>query len=159
MPYTSECIWERPRHVINVLMRLSCHVALLGVIHAVYMQQQKHFETVPAVKLVVLYWRFHNMGTSGRVDRVLDLRSEGLGFDFHCYSCVEMSGKRLIPYCLCPSSSNGYLVERKVGKLWMALAAENALNSPHGRWDRIRESSNTRGVKCKVCWTHSDIKL
>ena len=48
----------------------------------------------------------------------------------------------------------------KIGELWMALAVENALNSPQRRCDRIRESSNTRGVNCEVCWTHglSDYK-
>ena len=99
------------------------------------------------------------MGACGQVDRVLDSISEGLGFDSHCWSCVEVSGKLLIPYCLCPPSSNGYLVESKIGKLWVALAAENALNSPQRRWDCIRESSNTRGVDCKVCWTHGDIRV
>ena len=73
-----------------------------------------------------------DMGACGQVDRVLDLRSEGLGFDSHCWSCVEVSGKLLIPYCLCPPSSNGYLVERKTGKLCMVLAAENVQNSPRG---------------------------
>ena len=52
-----------------------------------------------------------------KVDRALDLRSEDLGFDSHCWSCVEVSGKLLIPYCLCPSRSNGYLVDQKIGKL------------------------------------------
>ena len=31
----------------------------------------------------------------------------------------------------------------------MALVAENVLNSPQKRWDRIRERSNTRGVNCE----------
>ena len=54
------------------------------------------------------------MGACGPVDRVLDLRLEGLGLDFHCWSCVEVSGKLLILYCLCQSSSDEYLVERKL---------------------------------------------
>ena len=58
--------------------------------------------------------------------------------------------KPLIPCHLCPPSNDGYLVARKLEKLWMASAAENALNSPQRRWDHIRESSNTRGVNCKV---------
>ena len=45
------------------------------------------------------------------------------------------------------------------GELWMAIAAENALNSPQRRWDHTRESSNTRGVNCEVCWTRCDIRL
>ena len=45
------------------------------------------------------------------------------------------------------------------GELWMAIAAENALNSPQRRWDRTRESSNTGGVNCEVCWTRWDIRL
>ena len=44
-------------------------------------------------------------------------RSEGLEFDSHCWSCVDVLGKLLIPYCLSPPRSNGYLVERKIGKL------------------------------------------
>ena len=41
----------------------------------------------------------------------------------------------------------------------MSSAAENVLNSPQRRWDHVRESSNTRGVNCKVCWTHWDFRL
>ena len=72
-----------------------------------------------------------------------------------------MLGKNpLIPYHLCPPSSVGYLVEWKLEKLWMALAAENVLSSNQRKWDCIRENSTTRGVDCKVCWTHgiSDYK-
>ena len=90
---------------------------------------------------------------------IWNISSVRLGFDSHCWSCVEVLGKLLIPYCLCPPSNNGYLMEQKIVKLWMALAAENALNSPQRRWNRIRESSNTRGVNCEVCWTHGDIRL
>ena len=53
------------------------------------------------------------MGTCGPVDRVLDSKSEGLGFDSHCWSCVVVSYKLLIPHCLCPTS-DGYLVEHKL---------------------------------------------
>ena len=61
----------------------------------------------------------------GPVDRVLDSRSEGLGFNSHCWLCVEVLGKLLISYCICPPSSDGYLAERKL---------ENyALNSPPRR--------------------------
>ena len=73
------------------------------------------------------------MGTCGQVDRALDLRSEGLGSDSHCLQCGEVSGKLFIPYWLCPPRGNGYLVERKIGKLLMAL------NSPQIRQDRTRE--------------------
>ena len=58
-----------------------------------------------------------SIGTCGQVDRALDLRSECLGFDSHCWSCVEVSGKLLIQYCLCQPSSNWYQVERTIGKL------------------------------------------
>ena len=85
----------------------------------------------------------------------LDPRSKGLVFDSHCWSCVEVSGKLLIPYCLCPLSSDGYLVERKFGKLWMTLAAENVLNSPQRRWDRMRESAELTGISdCKHLHLH-----
>ena len=35
---------------------------------------------------------YPSMGACGQVDRVLDLRSEGLGFDSNCWSCVQVSG-------------------------------------------------------------------
>ena len=57
-----------------------------------------------------------DMGACGQVDRALGSISEGLGFDSHCWSCVEVPGKLLIPYCICPASSDGYLVEQKIGK-------------------------------------------
>ena len=42
------------------------------------------------------------MGASGQVDRSLDSRSEGLGFDSQCWPCVKVSGKLCIPHCLGP---------------------------------------------------------
>ena len=52
------------------------------------------------------------------MDRVLDSRSEGLGFDSQCWPCVEVSGKLRILHCLSPPSHNGYLVHRsKVGSI------------------------------------------
>ena len=57
-----------------------------------------------------------HMGACGPVDRALDARSGGLGFDSQCWPCVEVSGKLRIPHCLGPPSRNGYLVHRsKVG--------------------------------------------
>ena len=38
----------------------------------------------------------------------------------HCYSCVKVLGKLLIPWCLCTPSSNGYLMK----------SAADVLNSP-----------------------------
>ena len=52
------------------------------------------------------------------VDRILDLRPEGLGFDSQCWSCVKVLGKLRIPHCLVigPSSPNRHLVHKvKVG--------------------------------------------
>ena len=54
------------------------------------------------------------MGANGKVDRALDSKSKGLGFDSYCWSCVEVSGKLIILCCLCPFSNNGYLVEWKM---------------------------------------------
>ena len=59
-------------------------------------------------------------GACGPVDRALDLRSEGLGFDSQCWTCVEVSGKLRITHCLGPPSHNGYLVmvhRYKVGSI------------------------------------------
>ena len=57
-----------------------------------------------------------DMGSCGQVDRALDSRTEGLGFDSHCWSCVEVLGTLLIPYCLNPPN-NEYLVEQKNWKI------------------------------------------
>ena len=46
------------------------------------------------------------------VDRALDSSSKGLRFDCHCWSCVAVLGKLLIPYCLCLPSCDGYLVDK-----------------------------------------------
>ena len=52
------------------------------------------------------------------MDRALDSRSVGLGFDSQCWPWVEVLGKLCIPHCLGPSSRNGYLVHRsKVGSI------------------------------------------
>ena len=48
----------------------------------------------------------------GPVDRALDSRSEGLGFDSQCWPCGKVSGKLPIPHYLGPQSRNGYLVHR-----------------------------------------------
>ena len=58
------------------------------------------------------------MGTCGPVDRALDSRSDGLGFDSQCWSCVDVLGKLRTPHCHGPPSHNGYLVHRfKVGSI------------------------------------------
>ena len=57
---------------------------------------------------------FFRVGTCTPVDRVLDSRSKGVELHSHfCWSCVEVSGKLLISYCLCLPSSDGYLVEQE----------------------------------------------
>ena len=81
----------------------------------------------------VTVWQPLYMGACGEEGRTLDLRLEDLGFDSHCWSCVEVLGKLLIPYCLCLPSSTEYHVERKLGKLLIAIAAENAMISPQRR--------------------------
>ena len=60
----------------------------------------------------------YNVGACGLVDKALDSRSEGLGFDSQCWPCVAVLGKLCIPHCLGPPSRNGYLVHRsKVGSI------------------------------------------
>ena len=64
------------------------------------------------IRLCSLY---EKMGPGGGVDRVLDSRSKCLGFDSHYLSCVEMSGKLLIPYCLCIPSNEWVPGGREMG--------------------------------------------
>ena len=40
------------------------------------------------------------VGTLVQVDRALDSRSGGLGFDFQCWPCVEVLGLLRISHCL-----------------------------------------------------------
>ena len=57
-------------------------------------------------------------GACDQVDRAFNSRSEGLGHDSQCWTCVEVSGKLHIPHCFCPLGHNGYLVHRyKVGSI------------------------------------------
>ena len=68
-----------------------------------------------------------DMGVCGQVDRALDSRSEGLGFDSQCWPCVEVSGKLRILHCLGPPNRNGYLVLRyKVGSIVAGCCALTA---------------------------------
>ena len=50
-------------------------------------------------------------------------------------------GQAVNPHRLCPPSSYGYQVERKIGTVWMATAAENCAAFSPGRWDCERVSS------------------
>ena len=61
------------------------------------------------IKLLYICMAFSNvnMGIYGSVDRTLDARSKILRFHSHCWSCVEMSGKLLIPCCLCMPIQHG----------------------------------------------------
>ena len=52
------------------------------------------------------------MWKHGQVNGALDTRSEGLWFDSHCWSCVEVSGKLCTLHCLGSPSHNGYLMHR-----------------------------------------------
>ena len=49
----------------------------------------------------------------GHGERVWDSRSSSREFDAGCWSCIDVSGKLLIPCRLCPLSSNRYLMEWK----------------------------------------------
>ena len=60
----------------------------------------------------------------GQVDKVLNSRSQGLGFNSKCCICVEVSGKLRIPHCLVPPIHNGYLMHRsKVGSILAVCCA------------------------------------
>ena len=60
------------------------------------------------------------MGVCGQVDGALDSRSEGLGFDSQCWSCVEVSCKL----------RNGYVVHSsKVGLIVAGCCAPTAVGS------------------------------
>ena len=66
------------------------------------------------------------------VDKALDPRSLGLGFDSPAPITCKSLGKVLNQHYLCPPRSNGYQVECKIDTVRMAPAAENVLHSPQG---------------------------
>ena len=52
------------------------------------------------------------------IDKALDSRPEGLGFNSQPWSCIEASGKLHIPHCICLPSHNGCQVHRsKIGSI------------------------------------------
>ena len=56
----------------------------------------------------------------------------GLGFHSHCWSCVDVPGKRFIPHCLCLPSSDGYLVDENRGSGCLYTCMTRALYSSRG---------------------------
>ena len=74
-------------------------------------------------------------------------------------TCVELLGKT--SHTIPPLSTQYWRVPggTKTGKAVNGINCRNALNYSQRRWDCIRESSNTRGINCKVCWTHWDFRL
>ena len=100
------------------------------------------------------------MEECGPVGRALDSRTKDLGFDSHCWSCVKMLGKLLIPYHLRQPSSDGYLVEREKYTVMIGHSCNRICNCwilPRGDETR-RVCSNTRGVNYTVRRTHGDIR-
>ena len=64
------------------------------------------------------------MGVCGQVDGALDSRSEGLGFDSQCWSCVEVLGKLRNGYVV-HSSKVGLIVAAAVHPLpWEVIKSE-----------------------------------
>ena len=83
-----------------------------------HLQVSMFYATVSLTSFNVLRHCVTYMRACGQVDRALESRSEGLGFDSQCWPCVEVSAKLCIPHCLGPPSRNGYLVHRsKVGSI------------------------------------------
>ena len=59
------------------------------------------------------------MGAWGWVNKVLDSRSKGLGFDIHYWPHVEVSGRFLVLYCLCLPAT--ILVTWLKGNWWIVM--------------------------------------
>ena len=55
------------------------------------------------------------MAACGQVDKTLDFRSEDLGFDSQCWSCVGQPSHSILPL---PTSSDGYLTVPGGTKNW-----------------------------------------
>ena len=104
----------------------SKNLVLPCVISSYYYRSYKTFETC---KRLAPLWSsglvtplfFVDVLVDGLVDRALNSGSKSPGFDFHCWSCVEVLDKLLIPHCLCLPGSNGYLVAEYY--VWVAEVA------------------------------------
>ena len=91
-----------------------------------------------------------DMGACGPVDRVLDSRSEALGFDSQCWPCLEVSDKLCIPHCLGPPSRNRYLVHRsKVGSI-----VAGCIGAHHAR-GKVKSVN----MRCHGVWTLKQLPL
>ena len=73
------------------------------------------------------------VGVCGQVDGALDSRSEGLGFDSQCWSCVEVLGKLRNGYVV-HSSKVGLIVAAAVHPLPWEVKSEEHVWS-HGYLD------------------------
>ena len=102
------------------------------------------------------------MGECGQVDRVFDSRSQGSGFDSHCWSCVEVSGKLLIPYCLRPCNIDRYLVERKIVKKNVnGISCRKCADFSPEEMRPYKREFQYQGCNLwsLLNWTHWDIRL
>ena len=131
--------------------------------HHTQMANKGHTEV--CIKSGTSKWRFHEPQKPWQDDQFTSqsptqMVAHGKLTSFHqiteVNSCVEVLGKTSHTYHLSPPSNDS---GTKTGKLWMAIAAGNVLNFPQRRWDHIRESSNTRSVNYKVCWTYGNFRL
>ena len=115
--------------VLLFLMHHDC----FNIVHSVYLCMLCG-HTCLIWKYTVCHCHCHIARTEcwacGQVDRSLDSRSEGLGFDSQCWPCVEMSSKVCIPHCLGPPSRNEYQVHRsKVGSIAAGCCVPSARGS------------------------------
>ena len=122
----------------------------------------KEFRSLTSGTLYVLLLCFMHCGSMhicGLVDRALDSRSEGLGFDSQCWPCVEVLGKHRIPHCLGPPSRNGYQVHRsKVGSIVAGcIGAHLARGKVKSVEDALSWSLDSKQLSSLLC--HAEMKF
>ena len=61
--------------------------------------------------IVKFCYFYSQTGRYSLVDRALWSKSKGLGFNSHCWPCIEVYDTLLIPYCLCQPSSDASLMD------------------------------------------------
>ena len=81
----------------------------------------------------------------------VDSKSKGLEYDSHCWSCVKVLGKLLIPFCLCLPSSDGYLMEQESLAIAAAKCANDEFSQEEMRqYKYVPISRLVTGVNCTI---------
>ena len=107
----------------------------------------------------VLYCILH-VGACGQVDRALDSRSQGLGFDSNLVMwkiIAQILFHAVSVYLAVKWWVSDEMKNAELQWLTLSLAAEIVQIFLQKIWDPKSVCSNIKTVNCTVCWTRGDI--